>query len=180
MSQSDYPDNNSQRLFDIQKRSLNIVLVLSIIGSGLNFLSSLIWGVTLPTMQQMFNSGAITMPDSMTVAIEEFLNTPRSFFLWSALLYAVSLAGVILMWRLQKIGFHLYTLAQLFVLLITVLFLGKERLPLGDVMFTLLFVTYYYFALRRLGVFSYNQATPENGNNPTGENSDNPTGDSEA
>ena len=120
------------------------------------------------------------MPDSMTVAIEEFLNTPRSFFLWSALLYAVSLAGVILMWRLQKIGFHLYTLAQLFVLLITVLFLGKERLPLGDVMFTLLFVTYYYFALRRLGVFSYNQATPENGDNPTGENSDNPTGDSEA
>ena len=57
------------------------------------------------------------------------------------------------MWNLRRIGFHLYTLSQLLVLVVTVLFLGKEHLLLGDVMFTLLFVIYYYFSLRRLGVF---------------------------
>ncbi len=153
-------NEEQQRIFNLQKRSLNIVLILSMIGSGLYCLSSLSWGLTAPTIQQMVDAGAIKIQDSMTVAFEQMIETPRSFYLWSALLYAVSLTGVILMWKLRKLGFHLYTLAQLFVLVITVLFLGKERLLLGDVMFTLLFVTYYYFSLRRLGVFSYAPVTP--------------------
>jgi hypothetical protein len=90
----------------------------------------------------------------MTVFVEQLFETPRSFFLCSALLYGLSLAGVILMWNLRKSGFHLYTLAQLLILLVTLLFLGRERVPLGDIMFTLLFITYYYVALRNLGVFS--------------------------
>lgn len=157
-------NEEQQRIFKLQKRSLNIVLVLSMIGSGLYCLSSLSWGLTAPVMQQMVDSGAIKMQDSMMVAFEQMVETPRSFYLWSALLYAVSLTGVILMWNLRKLGFHLYTLAQLFVLVITVLFLGKERLLLGDVMFTLLFIVYYYFSLRRLGVFSYATDTPSDNN----------------
>ena len=144
------------------------MLILSMIGSGLYCLSSLSWGLTAPTIQQMVDSGAIKLQDSMTVAFEQMIETPRSFYLWSALLYAVSLTGVILMWNLRKLGFHLYTLAQLFVLVITVLFLGKERLLLGDVMFTLLFIISYYVSLRRLGVFNYASVTPSD--NDEGDN----------
>jgi ABC-type transport system involved in cytochrome bd biosynthesis fused ATPase/permease subunit len=75
------------------------------------------------------------------------------------------------MWRLRKSGFHLYTLAQLLVLLITVLFLGRGALSLGSVMFTLLFVVYYYIALRNLGVFNKATEQQENSDN----NSDNLT-----
>lgn len=104
-------------------------------------------------------------PAEMTVLVEQFFETPRSFFLCSALLYALSLTGDILMWNLRKIGFHLYTLAQLLVMLVTLLFLGRERLPLGDIMFTLLFITYYYIAFRNLGVFSRSVADNNNENN---------------
>ena len=117
----------------------------------------------------------------MTVYLEQFFETPRSFFLCSALLYALSLTGVILMWNLRKIGFHLYTLAQLLVMLVTLLFLGRERLPLGDIMFTLLFVIYYYLALRNLGVFSRGGETPTSDDN-TGDsnNYENPAGEDSA
>lgn len=109
-------------------------------------------------------------PAEMTVYLEQFFETPRSFFLCSALLYALSLTGVILMWNLRKIGFHLYTLAQLLVMLVTLLFLGRERLPLGDIMFTLLFITYYYIAFRNLGVFSRSVADNNNENNDADNN----------
>lgn len=109
-------------------------------------------------------------PSEMTVLVEQFFETPRSFFLCSALLFALSLTGVILMWNLRKSGFHFYTLAQLLILLVTLLFLGRERVPLGDIMFTLLFITYYYIALRNLGVFSRSVADNSNNNNENNEN----------
>ena len=95
----------------------------------------------------------MTFPNEMTVYVEELLETPRSFFFSSALLYGLSLTGAILMWNLKKSGFHLYTLAQLLILLITLLFLGREHVALGNIMFTLLFIIYYYIAMRNLGVF---------------------------
>ena len=101
-------------------------------------------------MQNLYNSGAMMFPSEMTVFIEEMLETPRAFFICSALLYAMSLCGIVQMWNVNKAGFHMYTLAQLLLLLVTVLFLGRERLALGDVMLTLLFVVYYFIAMRQL------------------------------
>ena len=145
---------DKERMFEIHRRNLRIILVLSIIGSGMYALAYLMWGLMLPTIQGQYASGALQLPDEMTVAYEDMIYTPRSFYLCGTLLYVMSLVGVILMWNLRKSGFHLYTLAQLLVLVITVLFLGKEHLAIGNVMLTLLFVTYYFIALRRLGVFS--------------------------
>ena len=135
-------------------RNLHIILVLSIIGSGFSFINPFITGLMLPTMKQLYYSGALPIPTEMTFYTEQVLETPRSFFFCNSLLYAMSLLGVVLMWHLRKGGFHLYTLAQLMVLLIAVLFLGREALSLGNVMFTILFVVYYYTSLRNLGVFS--------------------------
>lgn len=132
------------------------------IGSGMSATSYLIYGLTLPMMQQMLHSGTLPMPSEYMVALEEILGYPRPYFLCCALLYALSLTGVIMMWNLRKNGFHLYTLAQLLVLLVTVLFLGKESMPIGNVMFTLLFVTYYFMAFKRIEKFQ-----PEQTENPT-------------
>ncbi|MBQ3948954.1 MAG: hypothetical protein II661_00625 [Bacteroidales bacterium] len=129
------------------------MLVLSFIGSGVSFLSNFMTGAILPFAKTMYESGSMTFPSEMTVYVEELLETPRSFFFSSALLYGLSLTGAILMWNLRKSGFHLYTLAQLLILLITLLFLGREHVALGNIMFTLLFIIYYYIAMRNLGVF---------------------------
>lgn len=134
----------------MRRRSLRIVLVLSFIGSGLSFFSYLMMSLGLPSMQALYNSGSMTFPSEMTVYVEQLMETPRAFFVCSSLLYAMSIGGLALMWNIRKNGFHMYTLAQLLLLLVTVLFLGRERLALGDVMFTLLFVVYYFIAMRQL------------------------------
>ena len=139
------------KLFEARRRNLRIILVLSIIGSGFSFFGNLMTGLMFPTLKTMFEAGTMAFPDEMTVYMERMFSIPRQYFLYSALLYGMSLAGVIMMWNLRKSGFHLYTLAQLLVLLITMLFLGKEYVALGDIMFTLLFIVYYYIALRNLG-----------------------------
>lgn len=147
-------DNNlEQQIYSARRRSLRILLVLSFIGSGVSFLSNFMTGAILPFAKTMYESGSMTFPSEMTVYVEELLETPRSFFFSSALLYGLSLTGAILMWNLRKSGFHLYTLAQLLILLITLLFLGREHVALGNIMFTLLFIIYYYIAMRNLGVF---------------------------
>lgn len=147
-------DNSDERAREIWKRNLHIFLVLSMIGSGFALISNIVWGVGLPTMKEMLESGEMVLPSEMTVMMEELIQTPKSFYLCSALLYAASLIGVVLMWNVRKSGFHLYTLAQLLVLLTGVLFLGKDHLVLGDVMLTILFVTYYFMSLKRLGAFN--------------------------
>ena len=160
-----------QKIYKSRLRSLKIVLVLSMIGSGANLISNLITGMTLPMMNRIYHSPDFNLPAEMetyTVYLEELLSLPQSYFLTHALLYCASLAGVILMWNLRKSGFHLYTLAQLLILLVTALFYSAERLSLGDVMLTLLFIVFYYLSFRTLGVFSGEKPEMESG----GENYD--------
>ena len=162
-------NNLEQQIFIARRRAFRIILVLSIIGSGFSFISHLTTGAILPYAKTMYESGSMTFPSEMTVFVEETFETPRSFYLLSALLYGLSLTGCILMWNLRKSGFHFYTLAQLLILLATLLFLGKERVALGDIMFALLFITYYYFALRNLNVFA---KKTEIENSPSNEDSE--------
>lgn len=145
------------KYYVMRRRSLRVVLVLSLIGSGSSFISSLIMAIGIPAFKSLYESGIITYPAEMTVFIEQLLETPRSLFLFYTLLYAMSIVGIIMMWNIRKSGFHMYTLAQLLLLLVTVLFLGRDRLALGDVMFTLLFVVYYFIAIRQLDAMKQNQ-----------------------
>ena len=155
-----------------QLRSLRIVLVLSMIGSGTNVLSSLTSALFLPAMNSLYEAGQLPIPDYMQVAVEAFLNMPRMYFFITFVLAALSLTGVILMWKPRRSGFHFYTLAQLLLIVVALLFLGRTGIQLGDVMLTLLFIAFYYFSLRSLGVLSSeknNTTAEENssaGNNP--------------
>ena len=138
-----------------QKTSLHIVLILTFIGSGLNCLSYLCMGAFLPMVRQMFDAGALAaMPEQYLVAYESLIAAPRAFYLMAGIFYGLSLYGAIRMWSLNRTGFHAYTLAQLVLLAVPVLFLGKAHFSIGDAMMTLLFVAFYYFNLRALGVFN--------------------------
>lgn len=154
-------EQEKERLFYIKRRNLRIVLVLSMIGSSLYMLSNLMWGFMQPAISNIYNTGELQVPSEMTTLLEKMLRTPRSFFFCSALLNAISLTGVIMMWSLRKIGFHLYTLAQLLILMITILFLGRYNTNIGDIMFTLLFITYYFLAFKQLDMFSPTEISEE-------------------
>jgi len=147
MTENNIQDNPAYRF-------LRFVLVLSMIGSGMNLLSYLMTGLLMPLMQSYIASGQITFPDQFTVAVEQMMRTPRPYFFSMALLNALSLVGVIRMWKLYRNGFHFYALSQLLMLLVTGLFLGRQYVMLGDIMMTLLFIVIYFVSFRRLGLFN--------------------------
>jgi len=132
--------------------SLRIVLVLTFIGSGFSALAYLMSGIFYDTFQQTLS--AITSVNSeMAVSADMFASFPRLLFIALGVFNGISLLGAIAMWNLNKTGFHAYTLSQLVILALPVVFMGKAYFGIGDAMLTLLFVAYYYFALRRLGAF---------------------------
>ena len=122
--------------------------------SGITLLGST--ALLLPTFKEAYASQPDLFPEQWKTMIDNFLGLPRGFFAVEALLYAVELAGAILMGRLRRSGFHCYTIARLLLLLVPVLFVGREMLAVGDIMFAALFITAYYLTLRSLSVFSSN------------------------
>ena len=143
------------------KLSLRIVLVLSIIGSGISFLSYSVVGLFYNQYQALFASMPEGLPEEMAVALEMLVERPRALFLLLGIFSGLSLLGVILMWNIRRSGFHCYTLAQLILLTLPVIFLGKSSFAIGDAMLTLLFVVYYYTSLRMLGAFSNQPDSPQ-------------------
>lgn len=133
-------------------RSLRIVLVLSIIGSGYNLISCFICGAfynMFVEMKEPMMKAFESMPE-FKVSYELMMAVPQIGYLLMAFLYALSLTGVIMMMKLRKNGWHYYTLAQLLLLLVPVLFVGRTAFNIGDLMMTLLFSAYYFFTLRNI------------------------------
>ena len=93
------------------------------------------------------------MPEEFYATMERMFEVPKSYYLVCSLLFALELAGAILMWNLRRSGFHSYTIARLLLLLLPLLFLGRGYVAVGDIMFALLFILVYYLLLRQLGVF---------------------------
>ncbi len=140
--------------------TLRVLLVLSMIGSGGALLTYLMMACLLPQFREVYEANQNLFPEQLTTAYERMLEVPQLFYAACTVLYALSLTGVILMWKLRKSGFHCYALAQLLLLLVPILFLGRAYLGLGDIMFTLLFVTAYYLLLKSLGVFAPPEERP--------------------
>ncbi len=135
------------------KTTLHVLLVLSMIWAGLSCLSNLMMGLLLPFFQDYYTTHPGLMPEEFYATMERMFEVPKSYYLVCSLLFALELAGAILMWNLRRSGFHSYTIARLLLLLLPLLFLGRGYVAVGDIMFALLFILVYYLLLRQLGVF---------------------------
>lgn len=148
-------------------RSLRSILVLSILGSGLSAFSYLGMGLNMQALSVMYQSAQA--PEYMKGMMEMLLNVPRMFFVLQGLLYLISFIGAIFMWKLRRVGFHCYTLSQLCMLVVPVLFLGRSFLNIGDLMLTLLFVGFYFVMFRKIAAIEMletEQSSLEDDSNP--------------
>ncbi|MCR4660333.1 MAG: hypothetical protein K5650_08590 [Bacteroidales bacterium] len=144
----------------MEKRALtylHILLVLSFIGSGTMLLSGFSMTLMQPMLRTYYETHPELFPEQLATAADMVLQVPRAYYLFTALLNGLSLAGAILMWRPKAIGFHCYTLAKLLLIAVPLLFLGRAYINIGDIMLTLLFVVAYWLLLRQLGVFGPNK-----------------------
>lgn len=127
----------------------HVLLVITFIFGGLSAFSYLVTAAILPTMQQIYSDNPNILPEQFSVMMQQMLDTPRGYFLGAGVLYLLEVLGAALMWRLRWPGFHCYTLARLLLLLLSLLFLGRGFVGIGDIMFALLFVAVYYMLMRQ-------------------------------
>ena len=132
---------------------LKVLLVLSIINASFSILGEGMMALFLPTLDRIYAAHPEVLEEfHMTATWEVMSQVPRPYYGAMALLAGLSLAGCLLMWKYRRVGFHCYTLAQLLMLLLPLLLLGKGAVGLGNVMFTVLFVAYYWVLLKRIAV----------------------------
>ena len=139
------------------RTALRILLVLSMISAGYSIFANFSMAFFLPLMDRFYQANSEMFPEEFFTLWERMATVPQSYYAGLAVLAILSLAGCILMWNLRRSGFHCYTIAQLLMLALPLLFLGKGFFGLGDLMFTILFIYLYYILLKKLDVFSPGQ-----------------------
>jgi len=124
---------------------LTILCVLSFIGSGLALISNLYIFLLYHSIPELLQSENVMQIPNMDpeMMLNLIQNTQRIFFLISSALAAATLFGVYLMWYLRKTGIHFYAMAQVLILIISLLFMDDQYSVLPGLMITLLFILLY-------------------------------------
>ena len=87
----------------------------------------------------------------MKQMVEDQLSLPQGYHLAFAAFCVLSFVGCLLMWKYRRSGFHCYTLAQLLMLLLPALFIGKGAMDIiGNIMFAALFIFIYWRLLKTI------------------------------
>jgi hypothetical protein len=70
------------------------------------------------------------------------------FFLIQAALYFLSLFGALQMFKLRKVGFHLYAVSQILLLIIPKVFIPVLPFPFFELLVSTVFIFLYYKNLK--------------------------------
>jgi len=133
---------------------LSIFCILSFIGGAWNALQnftsfaaydSLKKALANEDLIETYKKMAGNQADAVIKTFEAAFSVDRVYFILQTLLSICSFVGVLFMWKLQKKGFHIYTIAQILMLIASAVFLYSVTgtKPWGDVIWTSLFVLWY-------------------------------------
>jgi hypothetical protein len=124
---------------------LTILCILTFIGSGMQLFSSLV----IAGFYDMFVQVAQEFAEKFKMPGIELLREVKPvFFLVSAILYAGSVTGAILMMRLKKTGFHVYTIFQILLIIAPMYFMHQSSPGTFEILFTGLFIFLYSMNLK--------------------------------
>ena len=163
---------------------MTILLVLSFINACLQIFSSLGMYLTTPMMNEMMASGQFeesmapflglfsmdqSSIDEMMRIMADRLTVNRIYYLIIAVLYVGSLIGVVKMFKLQRTGFHFYSISQMLMLIAAVVFVYSKQgqdMFFNEFLTTILFILIYHLYLKRI---EFQQQINNNGttNHPT-------------
>ena len=141
-----------QMLPDVQEQEkrptlLIVLCILTFIGSGLNAFSNL--------MVFIFYDASMKFAAEMVKALkisgmDIFLSTKPAYFAATSLISVVAVAGAILMWQARKLGFHIYTISQILVILAPMYFFRLPGPDLFSVLLSGIFVLLYSTCLKKM------------------------------
>lgn len=124
---------------------LKFLCIISFLGGGLSLVTYGFMYFYFEEWVIAFNEGQFDelMGTLDMEAIEVFLNVNSNFFLFQALLFGLSILGVYNMWKLKKLGFHMYSIAQILLLITQQVYLPSLPFPLIPFLLTLTFILLY-------------------------------------
>lgn len=145
---------------------MTILLVLSLINAIYQLFSSLFTYLFAPMMREMLDSGQfeeslrLFMPnadDSMVETMMDNIATQLSvnpnYYLILFVLFLGSLIGVIKMFKLQRLGFHIYSISQFLILISGVVFIHSKQAQgsfFNEFLTTILFILIYHLYFKRI------------------------------
>ena|SRR6218665_242688 len=136
---------------------LKVLCILSFIGCGLMILLSAIGtlalGIDETTIAGLWDQVLKTQPQLESVDPVEFFHAVGMVCVYTLIANIFSLAGVIMMWRLNKIGFFIYVAAELVTHFFSLKVSGEES-SYGGVIFgvflDLVFIILYAVNLKHM------------------------------
>ena len=144
---------------------MTILLVLSFINACWNILRSIILYFYTPKMAEMYENGQLEemmqpfsamgeeFTKSMNDAMHVFTQINPNYYLILLVLFIASLIGVIKMFKGDKRGFHIYSIAQICMLIDHSVFVYPLQKPspfTSDLIITILFILLYYLYFKRM------------------------------
>ncbi|MCF8227476.1 MAG: hypothetical protein K9G58_04250 [Bacteroidales bacterium] len=142
MEEIQTPENQQPRK---RPELLTILCILTFIGSGLGTFSNLVLSLSYEMMQQMASSGELSFP-----GMDVYFAVPRSYYVGSFFFMLGSLLGAIQMWKLRRIGFHIYTVSQILLLVLPSLYAQNFPYPYLNVLITAVFILLYAMNLKHM------------------------------
>ena len=155
---------------------MTILLVLSFINACWNILRSLVMYIATPRITEMIDSRQFeemmqpfsAMGEDFSKSMNETLNTLTqinpNYYLILLVLFIVSLMGVRRMFKFDKSGFHLYSIAQICMLIAHSVFVYPLQKPspfTSDLLLTAIFILLYYLYFKRMDMEDNLPQSPE-------------------
>jgi hypothetical protein len=133
--------NSTNQDINVRPSSLSHICILTFIGSGLSaivFLLIFLIYDLIPDLllQDEFAANGMILNEITTKA-------NRIFFFIMPILYALSITGAVMMWKLKKKGFHLYTIVQLLMLLLPFFMVTDYSISFPNALITAIFIGAY-------------------------------------
>ena len=123
---------------------LTVLCILTFIGSGTSMLANGVLYLMFDQLKELIEQQSVFSFMGSEVDLSFLLDIKSGFFLTQILIYALALYGAVQMFQLRKIGFHLYAMAQIALLIIPKIFVPNLPFPFFELMVSAVFVYLYY------------------------------------
>lgn len=130
---------------------LTLLCILSFIAGGLSIIGNLYIYGFYDQLITLIKEGNIPQFFGEDVDYSFLAEISQTYFLWLVLLNVSSVFGVFLMWKFNPIGFHVYTLSEILILIVPEIYIPGRPFPFFDILITLVFVLLYFKNLKLIG-----------------------------
>jgi len=129
---------------------LVVLAVLTFIFSGMSFLGYFMMSLTsgaIPSAIEMYEN--MGMPNEVIEALRNLTEVPSWQFLLLSLAYALAVIGAALMLKINKIGLHLYIIAQIWLFVMCNLVIkGIFTMSVTSIFMTIVMISCYWLLMR--------------------------------